>query len=881
VSSAQYNATTVDQWLQLAYPNHEGQLHICSVGDWVGRTFSREEHGAAIDYAGQLDQRGTPGIYLRATTVRPGVVGTADGNGRPRRGGADDAAELIGLWSDIDIAGPGHKTSKPLPPTVPDAVSIVSAAGLPTPTAWIHSGGGLYAWWLLDQPANLPGVVELSAAAALSSRWQAQLHHGAATLGFEYGAGVSDLARVLRLPGTVNRKTDAPVACQLVGVAGPRYTFDQLGTAVAAVEPPPKPSPKPAQPAAVTVPASPPRVRPEGSESPVDHYNREATAETTLALVESVGWEWVSQDDQYLYVGRPGRSNQHSGSIARAGGGLYVWSDADPLFAQTPRGADAHRPAHVWALAHGYPGGIRETAAVAALGRAGYGDQTPRPVPVPLGTLPAPDMVGQQPAEDERAARRAALRAKLRSSEQLDDLPRPEALIDGLIFRNEVSQIIGASGSLKSFVALSMAGAIGTGQAWFGRQVRRPGPVLFIAAEGATGIRQRVRVWEQQTNAGAPMAGVQFIGEALQIAAKMDRRWVPSWDWELLTEIAVEIGAVALVVDTQARATVGVQESDNTEMGEIFEIVDRMRQKANGLSPILVHHEGKNGNGTGRGASSMYAAINSEIRVTRGGTKETPRLTIANTKNKDAAAADDIHLYAKVWPVRLPGVTQELPDAKPEDIWEHDADGEVVTSLALAVDTSEARQADGEPNLRLKDDDGTRLSVLRAVKAIWAPDGPGFTSAELRSVVVKMPSNPAGWIPKSSFHRIWSELVRVRMLSANGNGARFRVTDYGLQTIDLADTRSVGLAVGLRGTTRFVPPVLTTIEKAAEQLKVAETCPVPPKSHAVDLHSGNSTTGVDEQAGQSQPVPREETASDLRQSHESHAVPRSPTAGPV
>ena len=827
MSTAQYNAEAVSAWLATAYPTHDGLLHVCSVGDWVGRTFSREEHGQLVDYARQLDERGTAGIYLRATTVQPGIVGTIDpadpnpATAKPRRGSAEHAVELVGLWSDIDIAGPGHKTTKPLPGTPMAAVEIVQAAMLPTPTAWIHSGGGLYAWWLLGHAVpvsddNRPMLTKLS------EDWQAALKVGAGRLGLEYGTGVSDLARVLRLPGTVNRKTAEPAPCALLAAAGPRYGIVALAHAAAAVEPV-KPEP-PARPTidvrASTAPAPGPRQRADGTESPVDHYNREATPELVLQLVERAGWELVSEDRDHLYVGRPGRSNEHSGSILRAGAGLYVWTDADVLFEQTPRGSDAHRPAHVWALVNGYAGGIRSTAAVAALGRAGYGDQTPRQ-PDRLGTLPPepvqlPPGVAPDPAvELERASRKAALIAELRDSSGLDDLPRPVALIDGLVYRNEVFQIIGASGSLKSFVALSMAGSVATGLPWFGRDIRTSGPVLFIAAEGATGIRQRVRAWEQQT-AGRLMDGVRFLGRPAQIAAKMDRRWVPSWDWRLLTEIAGEIGAVMILLDTQARSTVGVQESDNTEMGEIFEIIDGMRQ-ATGASPGLVHHEGKNANGTGRGASAMYAATNSEIRVTRGGTKDTPRLTIANTKNKDQAAADDIHLYARAWPILIDAARPELG----HELIDKDGPAEgdnIVTSLALALDTSERRRLDEGGDLRLRDDDGTRLGILRALRAVWAPDGPGFTKAEAAGIVMKSATNPAGFVAKPSFYRIWSELVRVGVVGENGNGARFRVTPAGDQLIALSDMGPVRLRE-TRETMILNPLPEQVSDTAAEQPK--------------------------------------------------------------
>jgi hypothetical protein len=83
--------------------------------------------------------------------------------GRGKRGGAADSVELVGLWSDLDIDGPGHKHDpgkyggRVLPPDEPSARKIVEVAALPMSTVWIHSGGGLYGWWLLYVPFTVTG----------------------------------------------------------------------------------------------------------------------------------------------------------------------------------------------------------------------------------------------------------------------------------------------------------------------------------------------------------------------------------------------------------------------------------------------------------------------------------------------------------------------------------------------------------------------------------------------------------------------------------------------------------------------------------------------------------------------------------------------------
>jgi hypothetical protein len=95
------------------------------------------------------------------------------------------------------------------------------------PTLLISSGYGVHAWWLLHEPWRFASRDEQQHAATMSAQFHA-LHHAAAA---ERGWALDhthDLARLLRLPGTVNGKGggDAPV-CVLAD-AGPRYTRNEL-----------------------------------------------------------------------------------------------------------------------------------------------------------------------------------------------------------------------------------------------------------------------------------------------------------------------------------------------------------------------------------------------------------------------------------------------------------------------------------------------------------------------------------------------------------------------------------------------------------------------------------------------------------------------------
>jgi putative DNA primase/helicase len=216
------NLQMVNTWLDLLHGNSAGFIHVCASGQWEG--FVTNKVSEAVSYVRTTDLRQPSGIYVRATTLSRKL---APGE----RGGNRDAACLPGLWADIDIAGPGHKTDKALVPDEDTAVELISRSPLPEPSIWVRSGGGLYPWWLLDEPRCIGAPDEMEDLLWLSATWQDLIAHTAQQMNFFYGTECKDLARVLRIPGTVNRKvTGNPKMCH-IGMdlgGGDRYNIDQL-----------------------------------------------------------------------------------------------------------------------------------------------------------------------------------------------------------------------------------------------------------------------------------------------------------------------------------------------------------------------------------------------------------------------------------------------------------------------------------------------------------------------------------------------------------------------------------------------------------------------------------------------------------------------------
>ena len=112
---------------------------------------------------------------------------------------------------------------------------------------------------------------------------------------------------------------------------------------------------------------------------------------------------------------------------------------------------------------------------------------------------PPPDEPGPAPADDDDLAvdrRLLELRGQLLNLDGLRNIPPPEPLVDGYLFRDSIGWLSGKPGHAKTFAATGLACCVGTGTPWHGREVKT-GLVLYLIAESAGGIPIRVDAWER------------------------------------------------------------------------------------------------------------------------------------------------------------------------------------------------------------------------------------------------------------------------------------------------------------------------------------------------------------------------------------------------
>ncbi len=151
---------------------------------------------------------------------------------RPRREPGRSGTVLLCrcLWADLDHCRP------------PEAVERIGRAGLPTASAVVGSGNGSHVYWRLAEPVSFPTPSALEKISPAAAHVEGVVRGLSAKIG---GDHTSDVARLLRLPGTLNRK-DArngrqPVPCEVYAAHDCRHPLALFEPFAAPVATPVKP----------------------------------------------------------------------------------------------------------------------------------------------------------------------------------------------------------------------------------------------------------------------------------------------------------------------------------------------------------------------------------------------------------------------------------------------------------------------------------------------------------------------------------------------------------------------------------------------------------------------------------------------------------------
>ena len=199
-------------------------------------------------------------------------------------------------------------------------------------------------------------------------------------------------------------------------------------------------------------------------------------------------------------------------------------------------------------------------------------------------------------------------RHQLLTLAQMRDRPRPEWIIPGFLHERKRNLIFGDSNTGKSFLAADIGLCIATGRAWHGHAVQKPGAVVYVCAEGADDIMNRVDVWLQHHGIDdAPNFWIVEDSPNLlehgDVAGVIER-----------IKNTLDDAPTLVIFDTLAASMTGGNENDALDMGIVIGAVHRVQRECN-CGVLVVHHSGKDDSKGPRGNSSLRADVDLAIKV--------------------------------------------------------------------------------------------------------------------------------------------------------------------------------------------------------------------------------------------------------------------------
>lgn len=590
------------------------------LAEWYDHLYGEVEDGWLSFFAVDRSTGETTVRWCRATDLESTVAITRELNAHgdvwngvavrthrtSGRGGATECGWITALWSDIDFVDAGHAGNSLLPPDEQAAKELVRQFPVP-PTAVVHSGGGLQAWHLLDEPVAVDDLGDLLE--SYGATW--------ARIGRDAGYHVDnvfDLARIMRAPGTLNRKLDQARPVRLLfadwtrrhGVADLRDRLDD------------PPEPKIPEPSKRDVPYI-------GPDRPGDEFGARHDGHE---LLTAHGFHTPTRDSYGNFHYRAphrGTKDQTGATVYAEDGHITIWSET---FCARHPALKVRHGYDVFGLYVALEHGGDFSAATVELRRKGYGSP---PADHNLG-VPAVT-INTETGEIVLDAQRPAVTVYWTDEVAADPPPRLTEIVTNLVAIGEVS-VFGAPramGKTWATMALASSCAVGHGLLFGSDLLRVTQPTRVVYLQGELGLSASHVRWDLATGGNVPRIAEVF--ERLRVKT-VSRRITQSADGVTWTDeesaatidhrlepMLTEMGCELLVMDPWATYYAG-NENSNDEVEAAIDAITQMARRV-GCAVWIVHHisaKASHGNlaepeDLWRGASRLADAVSTRVTM--------------------------------------------------------------------------------------------------------------------------------------------------------------------------------------------------------------------------------------------------------------------------
>jgi hypothetical protein len=630
--------------------DHDGRHDLATFDPTDCATFFPDDSEEMRDWIEA--RQGKKNIYVSVNEAREGTQ-------QGKRLSENNIAAIRAIVSDIDIpkkGGPDGKHFQALKAKLlKDVVPKLAKWDYP-PSFIVDSGGGVQLWWMFYEPV----------APENADRVKGIGHTINARIKEEFPEfkpdNVTDLPRVMRLPGTINvpdaKKRNQGRSSALATVLGEyspkqRYSLDDLAT------------------------WAPPTFDRKSKSS------GEKLPEVDMALVRSAGsydeltidlrkkFDDARERDSVLRDLWDGAETRVQKDGSRSGGAFALARRLQQAgkFTATTYGQvlwvwehSGYKPDEITAYMIGRNW---RNSADQAPSTAGFDKVEIDESKNPYSAKAESKVDGNKPAVSEEKEQGEPLFEMFyeAAAKALTESANP--LVKGLLDRGALSTWYGPPKTGKTFILLWLACCVAAGIPFAGHKTRR-GAVLYIAMEGTGGILKRLEALrlkhpELDLSTFAIMRrkidlvhrrsdGIKMIVEACRQLAEN-------------TGLPVEL----VVIDTVARAMGGGNDSDPVEMGTLIDSFDQIRT-VSGAHLAAIHHTSKANPHAARGFGGLLGALDSEFEIQKGS------LTATNMREAEDGLA---------WSVVLdPVVLGEDQDGEP-----------IITRVATITDRKEMQIA--------------------------------------------------------------------------------------------------------------------------------------------------------------------------------------------
>lgn len=228
-----------------------------------------------------------------------------------------------------------------------------------------------------------------------------------------------------------------------------------------------------------------------------------------------------------------------------------------------------------------------------------------------VGTAPT------QPGDD---------RYRLYRFEELKDIKPPAWQVEGLLYQQALACIFGPPAVFKSFLALDLALSVASETRFYGRPTTQ-GVVIYCLGEGFRGLLHRILAWSLHHKVPVPTKWIRFMNECPQL---LDETSMEIFLGQVDAFVEREgVSPSLFIIDTLARATVGMDENKQQDMGVVVHVAGEI-QKRWECGVVAIHHANKGGQM--RGSTVWRGALDTNIEIKRDGDV----ITVSCDKQKDA-----------------------------------------------------------------------------------------------------------------------------------------------------------------------------------------------------------------------------------------------------